>query len=178
MYYFGTGKVTTAAAVYKADMGADIQSIEAVGVGFASADNDYTVKIYGDLENTLKPDSGTLLTMQTGTTLYEGFYTIELDNPVPVKKVEAFSVVIEVENSESALMYADTSYNGGWIEFEAKTNPGETFFKYGSSWNDAAIAYAMTMRIKAFTKDAEVVIENELTEDMIATIPVRTYTER
>lgn len=168
-----------AAAVYTADMGSsNYQTLDAVGVGFASTSNSYTVKIYKDLKDVTKPTSGTLITTQKGKSSFEGYYTIELDEPVALEKGETFAVVIEL--AKTGKFFADVSYtNGNWIRFETTENLGETFYKSGSSWKDAAVIDS-TMRIKAFTSNANSTITATKTiqDDMVEVIPAQTFTEK
>ena len=170
-------KTNGAAAVYTANMGSNYQTLDAVGVGFASTSNSYTVKIYKNLTNPSKPTSGTLVTTQKGKSSFEGYYTIELDEPVALEKGETFAVVIEL--AKTGEFCADVSYqNSNWIRFETTENLGETFYKSGSSWKDAA-AIDGTMRIKAFTSNASDIIETTtLHDDMVEAIPAQTFTEK
>ena len=179
VWTYSTGKTTTAAAVYKVNMGSQVQTLDAVGVGFASPSNEYTVKVYKDLASSSKPDSGILMTTQTGKSSFEGYYTIELDEPVELGEGERFSIVIECKNTRNASFFVDKSYtNGNWIKFKATTKAGETFFKSGSSWKDAASTYKMTMRIKAFTSNAaDITATKILQDDMVEVIPAQIYTE-
>lgn len=174
----GGGTTKTAAAAYTAK---GMQEVAAVGVGFASASTSYTVNVYKDLTDPSNPESGTLAATATGKTSFEGFYTIELDDPVIVEEGERFSVVVTARNPGGAGIFVDTTYqNGDWIGFTAKVNKNETFYKSGSRWEDAA-AYpygAFTFRIKAYTNDFKVDIteaDRVITRDMVSDVPDQIY---
>jgi len=172
---------TGAAAVYTVGMdgmGTNYQTLDAVGVGFATTSNSYTVKIYKNLTDSQKPTSGTLITTQKGKSSFQGYYTIELDDPVALQKGETFAVVVEL--SKTGKIFSDKTYlNGDWIYFDTTEYPGQTFYKSGSSWKDAANS-GRTMRIKAYTNDASntITATQLLQDDMIEAIPSQTYTEK
>ena len=176
---FTSGGTTTAAAVYTAS---GPQRLDAVGVGVASTDTNYTVSIYTDLTDPSDPESGTLQTTQTGKTSFTGFYTIELDEQVLLKNGTKFSVVVKASRSGTSKLFYDTSYiNGGWINFTANVNPGETFCKENNVWEDAAYFPAPgTFRIKAYTQDYDFdkIAKKDLTirEDMVPNLENVVYT--
>lgn len=175
-YCFSTGDTTTAAAIYKAN---GCQTVDAVGIGFANTGISYTVKIYSGLTDLSNPESGTLVATQTGKTSYEGFYTIEMDEPPVMLEGERFSIVVEASCSSEAVLFADYSYqNGDWLYFKAKVNKGETFFERNNRWVDAAAEEKMTVRIKAFTNDYELntsAADRVISDDMIEAVPIQDY---
>ncbi len=170
-----TYKSNGAAAVYTVDMGSNYQTLDAVGIGFASVNSAYTVKIYKDLTDLSNPTSGTLMTTQTGKSSFQGYYTIELNESVALQKGDTFAVVVETKGD----VFVDATYdNGNWIRFTTTENAGDTFYKSGSSWKDASYIGA-TMRVKAFTSNAADIVENKVLDaNMVADIPAQTYTEK
>ena len=92
---YESDNVITAAAVYQSTSN---QMIEAVGVGVASAETDYIVEIYTNLKERDNPQSGMLSSKTTGTTTFQGYYTIKLDEYVSIAKGDLFSVVITLSN--------------------------------------------------------------------------------
>lgn len=168
-----------AAAVYQASGN---QEIKAVGTAFAGTDAEYTVKIYTELTDSGDPESGEFMATQSGVSTYEGFYTIELDDPVFVQKGTYFSVVLEGTGGTSLNLMYDATYQGGnGIDFVAACHENETFvYSSWRGWNDAISYYSgseMTMRIKAYTDDAEGITEvKTLTEDMVSEICDQEYT--
>lgn len=177
-----SGSNLTAAAVYTVNgETGSTQAVSAVGVGFASASTSYTVKIYTDLKDVANPESGTLAATKKGKTSFEGYYTIELDEPIFVDAGENFGVVvIASKGSGKASLFVDTSYtNSNWIKFTANTDNDKTFYKSGSKWVDAGSAQDYTFRIKAFTDDIDTTAkaaDKVIVEDMVGEIAPVTYT--
>lgn len=177
------GTPYTAAAVYTAS---GLQEIAAAGIGFASVNTDYTVEIYTGLKDENDPTSGTLAATATGTTSFEGFYTIDhlvsdKGNPLVVREGDKFSVVVTVKNNNGfSRLFVDTSYqNSNWISFTADTQKDKTFEKGGSSWvNVGTLSSPYTFRIKAYTNDYDFTMPQdgiELSPDMLETIPAQEY---
>ncbi|MCM1088175.1 MAG: lectin like domain-containing protein [Muribaculaceae bacterium] len=167
-----------AAAVYTAS---GRQIVSAVGVGFASASTDYTVQIYTGLSNKNNPTSGTLAATTSGRTSFEGFYTIEIEDFVPIEEGELFSVVITVKKDNSQVgLFVDSTYNNGdWISFTADTEQDNTFLASGNAWVSAGEARDCTMRLKAYTNDYTIPVEvdnRELRLDMLEDIMPQEYT--
>ncbi|MDE7322651.1 MAG: hypothetical protein K2N73_07920 [Lachnospiraceae bacterium] len=153
------GDEITAAAVYKSTGN---QMIEAAGIGIASVETDYTVEVYTDLTDVNNPQSGRLCSRTEGTTAFQGYHTIELDEYVVIPEGSTFSIVVtlsggKINDGQGAAIFVDQTYdNGGAVRFVAKTNSGETFVKAGDAWKDAAGEDAetkVTYRIKAYTTD-------------------------
>ncbi len=173
------GDSITAAAVYKSTGN---QMIEAAGIGIASAETDYTVEIYTNLVDINNPQSGTLRSKVSGSTTFQGYYTIKLDELVPVLDDDIFSVVVTLSNGRvdeeaASAIFIDQSYdNGGAVRFVAHTNPNETFLKTENGWQDAVDRG--TYRIKAYTSDSEFDVPQEnrlLTPEMVKEIEDQEY---
>ncbi|MCR5507079.1 MAG: hypothetical protein K6F34_00155, partial [Lachnospiraceae bacterium] len=128
------------------------QALKAVSIGTSSADVSYTVDIYTNSDPD-DPESGNWEYQQTGKTGAAGYYTIELDDPVLIESEDTFSVVFTFNKASAIFCDEDADYN--WISFETNQNEGETFYKSGSRWVDAA-DYDKTIRIKAFTDDTTI----------------------
>ena len=176
---YESDNVITAAAVYQSTSN---QMIEAVGVGVASAETDYIVEIYTNLKERDNPQSGMLSSKTTGTTTFQGYYTIKLDEYVSIAKGDLFSVVITLSNGvvdgeNGAAIFMDQSYqNGNAVKFVAHTNPNETFLKTENGWQDAVDRG--TYRIKAYTSDSEFDVPQEnrlLTPEMVKEIEDQEY---
>ncbi len=161
------GDKITAAAVYTSTGN---QMVEAAGIGIASVETDYTIEVYTGLTDVNDPQSGRLCSRTAGTTAFQGYHTIRLDEYVLVPKGDLFSIVVtlssgKVKDEPGAAIFVDQSYdNGGAVRFVAKTNPSETFVKTNEGWTDAAREEAeekFTYRIKAYTSDGEFDIPQE-----------------
>lgn len=176
---YESGDGITAAAVYKS---IGNQMLEAVGVGIASVETDYTVEIYTKLSDLNNPQSGQLVSKTVGHTTFQGYHTIKLDESVLLTDSDTFSVVVTLSNGrvdgqDAAAIFMDQSYdNGSAVRFVAKTNQGETFIKKDGQWSDA---YENgTYRIKAYTSNYDFDIPQEnitLTSQMIQDIADQKY---
>ncbi|WKY47903.1 lectin like domain-containing protein [Eubacteriaceae bacterium ES3] len=107
------------------------------------------------------PRSGTLRSSQTVTFDYQGYYTVDLNNPVNLNAGEDFSVVIKyvtpqawypvpIEGQEANYSSAATAYSGqSYI-----SNDG------GSYWQDVAVSDYANVCIKAFSGTSNVTLTN------------------
>lgn len=177
VHYEASEDGITAAAVYdvSGDDADDYQTIEAVGIGIASVNTDYTVKIYTGLKDESEPDSGTLRRIVKGKTSFQGYYTIKLERTLSLKPGEKFAVVVVLENGKldeenKSAIFIDQSYtNAKAVKFAANVNKGETFRKINDVWTDAFereeyddvqnkdgnLLYKGNYRIKAYSSDGD-----------------------
>lgn len=143
-----------AAAIYKAS---GRQHVEAVGVGFASANNEYTVSVYTHLTDPSNPESGRRESVQRGSTTYPGFYTILLDDFADIDKDVLFSVVIRSRTKDGGFtsFFVDKSYNhAAGYRFSADQTNDMTFFRTDNTkWLSSPSRDLNTIRIKAYTND-------------------------
>lgn len=170
--YYNKGKLK-GAAVYEAYGN---QTVEAVGVAIASTDSIINVEVYTDLEDPNNPESGHKVSSKTtDKKSYSGYYTIDLDESVYVAKGEKFAVVVTLEAEDPngfAAFYIDKTTKDDWITNDAVTHPGETFINTGRKWIDASKTDDFTVRIKAFTNDAEEIpTTGRIDHAVIADIP-------
>ena len=77
----------------------DNEQLEAVSFYTTEAGASYTISIYTDVTEG-EPTGGTLAGTQSGTELYPGYHTIELNKPVALKKGSRFSIVVETRNPQ------------------------------------------------------------------------------
>ena len=148
-------KSATVANIFTAE---NDEQLEAVSFYTTDVGTSYSISIFTGVEEG-QPQSGTLkLENQTGTEVYSGYHTIELDHPVKLNKGERFSIVIELENpnytSPVAIELCITptpdyvpQYLGNGGESYAFVN-GEWFDICGSMADDA---YVTNVCIKGFT---------------------------
>ena len=142
------------------------ESLEAVG--FCSWDEalSYTLEIYRN-PTTGNPSSGTLMTSQTGTLTYSGYYTIKLNNPVALAAGDTFSVVFtqNVPVADDAGKYVHTPYDANfydtsvvsWAKWEHANHGNTSYYKEpNGSWTDCPDNG--DYRIKAYTKDVNYVV--------------------
>lgn len=143
-----------AAAIYQAS---GRQQIEAVGIGFASPDNEYTVSVYTNVTDPGNPESGILSSQETGTTTYPGFYTIQLDTFADVEEGSMFSVVVKsrLRNGGFTSFFVDSTYNAGTgCKFETYRTDDRTFCRNeNDGWVRTQSRDLNTLRIKAYSND-------------------------
>lgn len=154
----------TAANIFTA-----IDNEQLVSVGFLTPSSyfSYKIEIYRGVKDT--PDSGILYSSQSGSELYAGFHTIDLDTPVDLCAGDRFSVIVEISNGGIGYSYIMTDRSESYTvtdakgeerifqEFISTSNPGESFYKRNNGiwidcWNSDPAKSLGNVRIKAFTK--------------------------
>ncbi len=137
------------------------QLLEAVALCNWDEALSYTVEIYKN-PTTGNPSSGTLMTSQSGTLTYSGYYTIKLDTPVALAQGDTFSVVFtqSCPTADDSGKYIHTPYDAtfndssvvSWANW-THTNHGNTSYyqEPNSSWKDCPDNG--DYRIKAYTTD-------------------------
>ena len=86
-----------------------------------------------------KPESGTLVSKQTATVDGNGFYTINLDQPVNLRSGDTYTIVQTV-NGGSANNYlpVEIGYLLNSFEYIAVSNPGESYISCDGQWLDVS----------------------------------------
>jgi C1A family cysteine protease len=130
--------------------------ISAVGFHLNDTNATYEIYVYTNVTTGL-PVSGTLAATKTGSKIYPGYYTVDLDSPVSVANGEKFSIVIKIINS-GYIYPMSTEYIYGGYSSAATSNENESFLSpNGTSWTDL---YNITTQknncIKAFTEKTSV----------------------
>jgi hypothetical protein len=127
--------------------------LTAIGIYLTSASAAYEIYVYDDFDDS---QFSNLLTSQTGSQSYAGWYTIHLDTPVTVKKDDSFGVVIRFNNGGTynypiAYEYAISDYSSS-----ACAIPGESFYSCsGTNFTDmTSFASTANVCIKAFVKES------------------------
>ena len=134
------GRRVEAANVFKASSTSDYETLDSVTIqSFADRttnkvdDTSYTVKVYTNLTDPNKPDSGVLVAEKKGEFPFLGLYTVRFDNPVVLAKGTDFSVVVSV--------------NGGWRSVDVETrypqNPSATDSIYYAGSNEGQSFYRL-----------------------------------
>ena len=152
------------ANVFETDFTTDhnFQLLRAVAVAFNTANVTYDVEIYKNPEGG-KPDSGVLVSSRTGlTTTHAGFYTVELAEPVALRRGESFSVVINPSEASDKIFADTTDTSNSWVDFVTEEEAGQSYWYNDSSkkWNDLADGTRKyTARIRAYTTDEDIRVE-------------------
>lgn len=132
------------------------EELKAVAI-YAGANYNYDIKIYTNLTDKSDPVSGTLATSKSGTQIYEGYHTVELDEGVLLNEGETFSVVVTLKNNNNdyTSWALDNTLTETWMYSESEAKSGQSFYRpstSGYSWTDAG-ADGANLRIKAYTNN-------------------------
>ncbi len=128
--------------------------IEAVSTYFMNPSTDYEVTVYSGLTDPTDPSSGTPSSVTSGHSDLTGYFTIPLDEAVPVGGDELFSVVVKISSPDSAFVVpletvliakdkesADIESIGSYTTYWGiceNTGENESFFSSdGKEWNSS-----------------------------------------
>ena len=75
--------------------------VEAISTYFMNPSTDYEITVYKDLADPADPSSGTPSSVTKGHSDLTGYFTIDLDEPVPIGKDQKFSVVVKISSAQS-----------------------------------------------------------------------------
>ena len=154
------------ANVYTTKAYASGENLKAVSFWTRDTNVKYSIQIYGNLKNSSNPTSGSALLASplTGTTSYEGYYTVSLPSNIPLLKGTKFSVVITLSHSNGNYVYCsfdESGYtkfdDGSSISFKSAVGAGQSFVRpVGGSWTNCYQRYGSdaTARIKVFSNNA------------------------
>lgn len=123
-------------------------------VGFFTTDSNvnYDVYVYKNPAPG-NPASGTLAAVRSGIILYPGYYTIKLENTVPLASGERFSVVVRYRNSSYPFPLPVETFIRHYSEL-ARALPGQSYISpNGLQWEDLTVSYPNTnVCIKAYSQ--------------------------
>lgn len=142
----------TSASISNVFTGGGDEELQAVSLDTNQSVN-YTLRVYTDpLPD--EPDAGTLLAEQEGIFKFPGYYTIRLDEPVPIEKGQTFSVVYDLEGEKPLNISIDTSaVSEEVVTTTTFAKAGQSFLNNGTGWTDLSADGETNLRIKAFTND-------------------------
>ncbi|MBQ1820200.1 MAG: InlB B-repeat-containing protein [Clostridia bacterium] len=162
-YYVGFANGTKVANVFTAT---GSQLLEAVALCNWDEAMTYTVEIYKN-PTAGNPSSGTLMTSQSGSFTFPGYYTVKLDNPVTLAAGDTFSVVFtqNVAEADEDGNYVHTPYDAtfnnsdvvSWASWTHANHGNTSYYKEpNGSWTDCPDNG--DYRIKAYTNDLTYVV--------------------
>ena len=159
-YYVGFANNTKVANVFTAKGNESLKA-----VGFCSWDEgmSYTVDIYKN-PKAGNPSSGTLMSTQTGSLTFSGYYTIELDDPVDLSAGDTFAVVFtqNVPEPDENGKYVHTPYDAtfnrsdvvSWCAWTHADHGSTSYYREpNGAWTDCPDNG--DYRIKAYTVDVD-----------------------
>lgn len=133
------------------------EELKAVAFELGNTNVNYEIQIYTNIKEEGNPFSGTprLQEPVTGSTVYQGYYTVNLPEPVLLNPQETFAVVIRFtkEDNISLTIERSTIWNNTQFVASAKENQSLISRDNGESWTDIGAKYAGNIRIKAFTNN-------------------------
>ena len=169
---YGKGEISSSGSFYGFANGTKVanvftakgsESLKAVALCNWDEALTYTLEIYKNPQGG-NPSSGTLMTSQNGYITFSGYYTIPLNEEVPLSEGDTFSVVFtqNVAAADDAGYYVhtpyDASYNNtsviSWASFVHADHGATSFYQEpGGAWKDCPDNG--DYRIKAYTVDRE-----------------------
>lgn len=140
------------------------ETLKAVSFALNDTNVNYSIQVYRNLDSSTDPTSGipALSKPVTGKTSYVGYYTVPLEQELPLAENSLYSVVVQFtkDNGDDIWYMVDATYqNGDWIRFTNAVSPGQSFEKdtANGSWEDLSEApYYCSARLKAFTNNSSV----------------------
>jgi C1A family cysteine protease len=130
----------------------DDSLLEAVGFFAADAGLKYEIYVYKNVSGN-DPTNGTLTTVKTGGLVYGGYYTIKLDELVPLARGERFSAVVKfMTTTRPHSVPLETPILG--FSSQASANPGESYVSLdGQVWEDLTdVVDGSNVCIKAYSQ--------------------------
>jgi len=127
------------------------ESLGAIGFYTPSTNADYTVDIYRNITDGSDPTSGEKVATKTGTTLYSGFYNVELDEPVYLKGGSKFSIVVNIKKSSGARIGSESDYYENGLSLSVSAGEGQSFEYAEGTWVDYGANNNANLRIKGYT---------------------------
>ncbi|MBQ8518542.1 MAG: hypothetical protein IJ455_02905 [Agathobacter sp.] len=104
------------------------QLLEAVSFALYSTEAEYTISIYKTTDEAIL-ENGELLTSVSGSTTYEGYYTVKLDNPVELSVGDTIAIVIDFTEVEYIITGANNyTLIGEYDENNVLTLPYSTVY--------------------------------------------------
>lgn len=163
------------------------EKLRAISLVTGDVNLEYSIQVYLNPTKAKDPESGTpaLSRPVTGTTSYEGFYTIPLNHEIPLSEGDVFSVVVKLTHADGSDVFwvADGSADYGFAQSVSVSRAGQSFMDNPSGgWDDLALetdddgkSLGLTARIKAFTSNASL---ESFAEASVAAVGAQTYTGR
>lgn len=151
------------------------RSLEAVGFYTNDANTQFNIRVFKNLDPAAgDPTAGTLAITQGGTYVYPGYYTVELNQLVPLERGEVFSVAVQwiTPNHNHSVPIERQIY---WHSSRASANAGESYVSLdGVSWQDLALMETNSnVCIKAYTQFPEADIDLQVERKTIVAWIIR-----
>ena len=131
------------------------ETLKAVSFYTVNPGDSYSIQIYTDVKDGGSPTSGkaAFSSELTGSEAYVGYHTIPLEQNVPLRPGERYSVVVKIKSADTAYFLLDenVSYEE-FITFVSNSEKGQSYISGdGTYWSDISASGNCNVRIKAFT---------------------------
>ena len=131
---------------------------------YTSKGMDIELSVYTGLKDKTNPTSGTKAATVTKENVgYEGYYSLQFDSSVKVQKGDTFAIVAKItNNSGSARIYSEFSYNMNGLTYTLNANKGESYYTYDpdSFWDDCKNNNKNNLMIKAYAVDTKCTVHS------------------
>jgi|GEM_PF-2027149 len=132
------------------------EKLDAVAFYVTNTNAEYTVEIY---KNAKTPDDLTeqnCVSAKSGSTTMEGYYTVDLEEPVPLAKGDKYAVLIKLQKEGSIVSqaYEETNTKSAYFKYTAYAESGQSYIrKKDGEWQDITTKGedCGNLRIKALT---------------------------
>lgn len=169
--------ISKAANVFTAQ---EDEELKAVSFSTLDTNFDYSIQIYRGMPDPNNPESGQLVSVQSGKENCSGFHTIQLDQPALIKSGEKFVIVVDIdtEKSDYGNYFVDkTAPSPNTLTFISHGEKGQSFAKVSDVWYDLnpvkkPIDVAIICRIKGYTVTPSSSTENSYLEPLISGLDV------
>jgi len=129
------------------------ESIKSVMVASMNSNVNYSIQIYRNPAPG-NPASGTacLSAPASGKLLYEGYYTIDLPQYIPLNQGDTFSVVVRFMAADAVYLPVDQTQDWVWVKMTGSAQPGQSYISTnGTAWDDTGSLFNANVRVKALT---------------------------
>ncbi|MBQ1409855.1 MAG: hypothetical protein IIY94_01060, partial [Oscillospiraceae bacterium] len=155
------------------------ETLTAVAISPWDEATSYTLSIYKNPTSTSNPTSGTLMTTQTGTMTFSGYYTIELDNPVALDAGDKFAVVFTLstpspdpDDGKYVHIPYDATGSISWCKWTHANHGNTSYYKNGSSGSWTDVPNNGDLRIKAYTSNKQFTVTAVSNNNAYGTVSV------
>lgn len=167
--------ISKAANVFTAQKDEELQA-----VSFSTLDTNfsYTIRIFRGLPDPGNPESGQLVSEQSGRENRSGFHTVRLDRPVIINKGDKFVIVVDIdtEKSDYGNYFVDkTAPSPNSLTFISHGEKGQSYAMISGVWHDMnpvkePIDIAIVNRIKGYTVTPSSSTESYYAEPLISVL--------
>ena len=149
-----------------------VEVLSAVSVGIASSQTNYSVQIYRLKDNFKSPQDGEAMLDNpvSGYVEYPGSYSIELNEEVELNPGESFAVVVTLDSQHPYVYTSDDFNYPGFVSGEDYCENKQSYIHNGRNWVDMNELRGSVARIRAYTKEKPMSVEQVNLKDLIKNV--------